>query len=252
MRTVPAPVVFCVLLAALGCAALFGSGPATPPGFHGNLLANPGFEEGDAGWSYPLESPYWGRFEVVESPVRSGRRAAHLRLRADAEDRTHATWILGVMQEPVPERFPDVAGGWYRVDRWDKGADVTHLYLQAVAIVWTSQAASVLDPANPAANAGLMNYQLRSYLAGVAEPPFLLANARFYFASKELPQLGRWTWFEVPLREEFERQWGAVPSGYDKLRVLFEARWDNRPAGSRIEADVTFDDLFLGYVDKAR
>ena len=253
LRAPLAPLVAAALavLAALGCAEWLASHPATPPGFRGNLLANSGFEQGEEGWSYPVESPYWGKFEVVEAPVRSGRRAAHLRLRAGPEDGTHATWILGVMQEPVPERFPDVMGGWYRVERWDKGADVTHLYLQAVAIVWTRQAASVLDPANPAANAGLTNYQLRSYLAGVREPPFLLANAALHFTGKEPPRLGRWTYFEVPLREEFERQWGGVPAGYDKLRLLFEARWDNRPPGSLVEADAYFDDLFVGYVDAA-
>ena len=250
MPRAPAPaVVVAAVIAGVGCAGLLASRPATPPGFHANLLANPGFEEGKAGWTYPVESPYWGNFEVVEAPVRSGRRAAHLRLRAGPEDQTNATWILGVMQEPVPERFPDVMGGWYRVERWDKGADVTHLYLQAVAIIWTSRAASVLDPANPAANAGLPNYQLRSYLAGVREPPFLLGNAKVYFASKELPRLGRWNYFEIPLREEFERQWGGAPAGYDRLRLLFEARWDNRPLGSRVEADAYFDDLFVGYVD---
>jgi hypothetical protein len=250
MPRAPVPTVVVALLAAFGCAALLGVGhTATPPGFHGNLLANPGFEEGEAGWTYPMESPYWGKFELVEAPVRSGRRAAHLRLRAGSEDQTHAAWILGVMQELTPERFPDVMGGWYRVERWEKGADVTHLYLQAVAIVWTSQAPSVLNPANPAANEGLLNYQLRSYLAGVSEPPFLLANARVTFVSKELPRPGRWTYFEVPLRQEFEHQWGGAPTGYDRLRLLFEARWDNRPAGSRIEADAYFDDLFVGYVD---
>jgi len=238
-------------LAAVGCAWFLAPQPPTPPGFHGNLLANPGFEEGRAGWTYPTESEFWGNFEVVEAPVRSGRKAVHMRLRAGPEDRSNATWILGVMQEPNPERFPDVMGGWYRVERWDKGADTTHLYLQAVAIVWTSQAPGVVDPANPAANPGLMNYQLRAYLAGVGEPPFLLSNARFTFVTKELPRLGHWTYFEIPLREEFERQWGSVPTGYDRLRLLFEARWDNRPAGSRIEADAYFDDLFVGYVDEA-
>jgi hypothetical protein len=252
MPRAPLPVVVVAVFVALGCAALFAARAAMPTGFHGNLLANPGFEEGEEGWTYPVESPYWGKFEVVEAPVRSGRRAAHMRLRAGPEDQTHAAWILGVMQEPVPERFPDVMGGWYRVDRWEKDADATHLYLQAVAIVWTSKAASVVNPANPAANEGLMNYQLRAYLAGLTEPPFLLSNARVTFVSKELPVLGRWTYFEVPVREEFERQWGSAPTGYDKLRLLFEARWDDRPAGSRVEADAYFDDLFVGYVDPTR
>jgi len=245
------PAVAVTLLAGFGCAWFVASHPATPPGFHDNLLANPGFEEGRTGWTYPTESEFWGNFEVVDAPVHSGSKAVHLRLRAGPEDRTHATWILGVMQELDPERFPDVMGGWYRVERWDKGADVTHLYLQAVAIVWSKQAPGVVDPGNPAANPYLLNYQLRAYLAGVGEPPFLLSNARVTFVTKELPRLGQWTYFEVPLRQEFERQWGSVPTGYDRLRLLFETRWDNRPAGSRIEADAYYDDLFVGYVDEA-
>jgi hypothetical protein len=237
-------------LLALGCKGAFPSAAETPRGFHGNLLENPGFEAGEAGWTYPVESPYWGKFDVVESPVHSGRRAAHLRLRAGPEDGTNRVWIEGVMQEPAPERFPDVMGGFYRVDKWEKGADVTDLYLQGVAIVWTKDAARVVTPGNPEGNAGLSNYQLRFYLAGITEPPFLLANAKVAFVAKGEPELGRWTYFEIPLREEFLRQWGAVPAGYEKIRVLFEARWDNRPPGSRVEADAYFDDLFLGYVDE--
>jgi hypothetical protein len=241
-----APFAAVLLLAALGCGGLLAPEPITPPGFHDNLLENAGFEDGEAGWSYPLDSPFWGKFGVVESPVHGGRRAAHLRLRAGREDRSKATWILGVMQEPAPERFPDVLGGYYRVETWDKGADVTDLYLQAVAIVWTRDAGRIVDPQRPSA---LMNYQVRFYLAGISEPPFLLSNAKLRFVGKGEPELGRWIHFEIPLREAFEQEWGAVPAGYEKIRVLFEARWDNRPPGSKIEADAYFDDLFLGYVD---
>jgi hypothetical protein len=155
------------------------------------------------------------------------------------------------MQEPAPARFPDVMGGYYRVETWEKGADVTRLYLQAVAIVWSPDAPSVVDPADPAANAGLENYQIRFYLAGLDEPPFPLRNAKVAFVARGAPEPGEWTYFEIPLRAEFERQWGRVPSGYGKLRVLFEARWDGRPPGSRVAADAYFDDLFLGYVDAA-
>jgi hypothetical protein len=222
---------------------------AAPPGWHGNLLANPGFEEGEAGWSYPVESPSWGRFEIVESPTHGGRRAAHLRLRAGREDRTNASWIVGVMQEARPQRFPDRMGGFYRVEAWEKEADATHLYLQAVAIVWSPEAAAVVDPRHPELHRGLRNYQLRVYLAGVAQAPFLVSNAKVAFVTREPPRPGRWRYFEIPLREEFERQWGGVPERYEKLRVLFEARWDTRPPGSRVEADAYFDDLFLGYAD---
>jgi hypothetical protein len=238
------------LLAALACAGIFGAEPTPPPGFHTNLLVNPGFEAGTEGWSYPVESPYWGSFEVVESPVHSGRRAAHLRLRADREDRTSAVHILGVMQELRPERFPDVVGGYYRVEGWEKGADVTDLYLQMVAIVWTDEASAVVNPGGP--KSALNNYQLRFYLAGVSEPPFLVGNAKLLFVTKQQPEPGRWTYFEIPLRQRFEEQWGRVPSNYDRLRLLFEARWDNRPAGSKIAADAYLDDLFAGYVDEVR
>jgi len=44
-------------LATLGCGGAFTS---APPGFNGNLLENPGFEAGEAGWTYPVESPHWG------------------------------------------------------------------------------------------------------------------------------------------------------------------------------------------------
>ena len=235
-----------ILSLALGC-ALFGE-PSVPRGFHGNLLENPGFEAGEAGWTYPVESPYWGNFEVVESPVHSGRRAAHLRLRAGPEDQTRTVWILGVMQELRPGRFPDVMGGFYRVDAWEKGDARTSLYLQAVGIVWSDEAGVVINHGRPSSSP-IRNYQLRFYLAGVSEPPFRLGNSGFAFVSKEPPRRGEWTYFEVPLREEFQRQWGLVPERYDSLRVLFEARWDTRPPGSTIVADAYFDDLFLGYVD---
>jgi len=238
------------LLAALGCAGLFATGRLVPPGFHDNLLANPGFEAGDEGWTYPVESENWGHFEVAESPVHTGRRAARLRLRAGPEDQAKAVWVLGVMQEVRPQRFPDVIGGFYRVEAWEKSDPRTQLYLQAVAIIWSDEAGVVINRGRPSSS-GIQNYQLRFYLAGVSEPPFRLGNAMFDFVSREPPRLGEWTYFEIPLREQFQRLWGLVPERYDRLRVLFEAHWDGRPPGSTVVADAYFDDLFLGYVDAA-
>ena len=237
-----------LLVFAVGCGSLFAAGRLAPPGFHGNLLASPGFEDGEAGWTYPVESPVWGKFELVESPTHSGRHAAHLRLRAGPEDRTNAAWIEGVMQEVRPERFPDVMGGFYRVETWEKGDEATDLYLQAVAIIWSDEAGVVINHGRPS-TAAIQNYQLRFYLAGVQAPPFPLGNAKLVFVSKEAPRRGEWSYFEIPLREQFQRQWGLVPEHYDRLRVLCEARWDNRPPGSQVAADVYYDDLFLGYVD---
>ena len=41
--------------------------------------------------------------------------------------------------------------------------------------------------------------------------------------------------------------WGAVPEGFDKMRVLFEVRYDEKQAGATpAEADVYYDDLYMG------
>jgi hypothetical protein len=47
--------------------------------------------------------------------------------------------------------------------------------------------------------------------------------------------------------EDFERLWGKAPEDFEKLRLLFEVRWDNKVAGaSAAEADVYYDDLYAG------
>jgi hypothetical protein len=33
---------------------------------------------------------------------------------------------------------------------------------------------------------------------------------------------------------------------FDKLRILFEKRWDSKEAGSPAEADAFYDDLYVG------
>lgn len=236
-----------LLVLAAGCGGLLAGTRLAPEGFHGNLLANPGFEDGEAGWTYPVESESWGRFEVVESPLHRGRRAVHLRLRAGPEDPTRTVWVVGVMQELRPERFPDVIGGFYRVEAWEKGDAQADLSLQAVAIVGSDEDDAVGHRGRPTGS-GIQSYQLRCYLAGVSRPPLPLGNSRFDFVTREPPRLGEWTYFEIPLREQFQRQWGLVPERSDRLRVLFETRFDNRPPRATIVADAYFDDLFLGYV----
>ena len=51
---------------------------AEPTSLPANLLVNPGFEDGDTGWSAMAGNKNWGKFEIVDSPVRSGKKAAHL------------------------------------------------------------------------------------------------------------------------------------------------------------------------------
>jgi len=214
---------------------------AEPPA---NLLANPGFEAGREGWSYPTYSKYWKDFEIVESGARAGLRAAHLRLEREPGSPPRRTEISGVVQELRPEVFPERLGGWYRVERWEKGSEPMALYLQVVVIVWDDpRIATILQSQRPIGN--LRNYQVRYYLVGLEEPPFQLINARLEFVEKGPPRLGVWTHFEVPLRADFERLWGVVPEGYERLRILFEARWDNMPAAAGVRADVYYDDLYL-------
>jgi len=201
-----------------------------------NMLANPGFEQGRVGWSYRDQSPHWGDFRVVDSPVRSGQGAAQLRLHHGPTLPRRPVKVYGVVQQLTPERVPESVGGYYRVDHWDKSSEAIDLYIQLVAVVWLEAEAGEA-PANQ---------QIRYYLAGLDEPPFLLRNARVEFVAKGAPVLGEWQRFEVPLRADFQRLWGGDPQGLSKIDLLFEARWDNMPPRSSVRADVYFDDLFAG------
>lgn len=223
-------------VAGLGCQLV---GPREPA----NLLANPGFERGREGWSWRDHSSAWSNFAIVTEPVHSGKRAAHLELRQAADDPPRPAGVYGVVQELPPDRTPSRVGGWVRVDRWEKSAPDASLYLQLVAIVWGDpRTPELVSPKHPPRR--LQNYQLRYYLGGASAPAFRLLNARILLHAKELPKLGEWTHFEVPLSDDLLRGWGVLPEGHDFLRLLFEARWDNLPPGASVAADVYLDDLY--------
>ena len=112
-------------------------------------------------------------------------------------------------------------------------------------IVWKDPSTPRIIGQRPGAPA-IPNYQIRYYLAGLERPHFVLQNARFKFVGRGAPELDRWVRFEIPVKEDFRQLWGVVPSGYEYLRVLFEARWDDKPAGAGVRADVYYDDLYLG------
>ena len=216
-----------------------------PGEFTSNLLVNPGFEQGRKGWSYPDTSPHWGDFKITSSLARSGDQAVRLRLHHGVDDAYQSVKVFGVMQEHQPERFPDILSGWYRVEQWQKDREMTDLYLQAVVMVsGDPRTVALTSPNNP--HRDITNYQIRYYLAGLSKPAFRLLNARLKFIRRGMPEMGVWTYFETPIKADFEEHWGVVPERYDKLRVLFEARWDNLPSGGTVRADVYFDDLFLG------
>jgi hypothetical protein len=87
---------------------------------------------------------------------------------------------------------------------------------------------------------------MRYPLAGISEEPFVIDNAFFVFIGKEEPRTGEWVYFERNIRQDFEELWEAAPEGFSKLRVLFEVRYDEKQAGAAAEADVYYDDLYMG------
>jgi len=147
--------------------------------------------------------------------------------------------VYYLVQEITPKEMPELICGYYRVENWVKGS--RHQYVQAVAIAFA--------PSNfPNQEAGgFPNYQIRFLLAGTDSPPFAIENGKFVFVTREEPVQGQWVPFELRLRDSFQELWGAAPEGFEKLRLLFEVRWDNKVAGAGpAQADAYYDDLYTG------
>lgn len=201
--------------------------PASP---QGNLLVNPGFEEGSEPWiSLNPETS----FELSQEAAFTGENSAVLHL--DAPAGTVGSQVQYLVQEVSPGRFPETLRGAYRVLNWVKGSPKQ--YLQVVVIAIGADNNPV--PAE--------NFQIRYILAGVSEPPLEIGNARYLFFSEEEPITGQWLAFETNVRNDFLSTWGVVPEGFDKIRVLFEVRYDDRMATDVAgHADVWYDDLYVG------
>lgn len=224
----------------VGLAACSGndSQPATPAteseaGAAGNVFRNPSFEDGEASW-ISLTSQAWGPpFTASREVAHSGQQSAYLELRGtpglkDVE-------VVGVVQEIAPEQFPEFLSGYYRVEDWKRGT--AKQYLQFVVIVFGADGSS----------GGFPNNQIRYPLAGISEEPFDIANAKFVFVGTDEPATNTWVYFERNIRQDFLEQWGAVPEHFDKLRILFEVRYDDyEPLDDELEADVFYDDLYIG------
>lgn len=221
---------------------------ADPADVGSNLLINPGFELGRDGWT-SMGGQNWGAFDIVDAPVRSGLHSARLPVHATTASIERAK-VYGVVQEirrdTMPGDFPDTLSGWYRVNEWKRPAVGTDLYLQVVVIIWGDPRASKLM-GREGDEKPISNYQIRFYLAGLEKPAFTLGNAKLEFVARGEPVENEWVRFEIPVKAKFQEHWGVVPADYEFIRVLFEARWDNRPPGVVVDADVTYDDLFLGY-----
>lgn len=203
-----------------------------------NVIAYPGFEDCPEGstpcgaW-FSLKPPVFELADVAHS----GAKSAHLKMR-DPDTATGAK-VYYLVQEVNPTEFPEVISGYYRVENWVKGTPKQ--YLQFVVIVWGAENA-------PAGSHGqkFPNHQIRYLEAGIDKNPFAIANAKFIYLSKDDPVEGEWVPFKVNVKQDFLKQWGAVPTGYERIRLLFEVRYDDKLAESKSEADVYYDDLYFG------
>jgi len=207
--------------------------PQMPPEGQANLFHNPDFEAGGEPWcSLHLEET--PPFEVSQDFAHSGESSALLRMRVPAEKGGKAK-VFYLVQEVISGQFPELISGYYRVENWTKGTPKQ--YLQFVVIAFD---VPNLTPVYP-------NHQMRYPLAGISEEPFNIANAFFVFLGKEEPRTGEWVYFERNIKEDFQQSWGAAPVGFSKLRILFEVRYDDKEPGTApAEADVYYDDLYMG------
>jgi hypothetical protein len=219
-------------MSALGCAALlFAVACGGDDEGSGEILINPGFEEGKTGWT-SLETEVWfPDFNISTDVVHGGTQAAHLEMRPQA---TEPTLIFGVVQEVTPEEFPGQVSGFYRVDNWQRATPKQ--YLQIVVIAWEA------ENRPPQFN----NHQIRYILGGIDQPPFRIDNAKYIFLNTGEPQQGEWLPFTLNVRQDFIDQWGEAPEGFEFIRLLFEVRYDERTSGQNPTADVYYDDLHVG------
>jgi len=197
----------------------------------GNLFVNGSFEQGKESW-FSLVSPNWESFDLTDRYAAHGRHSAHLALGAGAS--SEGTKIVGVIQEVIPRDFPKHLSGSYRIEEWTRGTPKQ--YLQVVVIVFG-------DPSDRP----FPNYQIRYLLAGIDKPPLQIANARYLLVAGSEIREGRWVRFDLDLHADFQRQWGCVPKGFSKIRVLLEVRYDEKNArDGELRADVYYDELYLG------
>lgn len=219
-----------VAIAAVLAAASCGGGKGAPA----ELLTNAGFEDGKSGWTALTTDAVWEpRFDIADGVANSGARSAYLKMRTDAA--TPKTHIFGVTQEVTPDAFPSEISGYYRVDNWQRAT--VKQYMQVVVVVFNAE--NKPDPAFP-------NHQIRYILAGIGTPPFAIGNAKYMFLRPADPPQGQWVPFKLNVADDFQRLWGAVPEQFEKVRLLFEVRFDDKAPDERPSADVYFDDLHVG------
>ena len=198
-----------------------------------NVFVNPRLEEGRDPW-FVVTPP---EFLISNEIKNSGEASAQLQMAEPAE--AVGTKVFYLVQEMAPTEFPEVISGAYLVDSWLRGTNIQFVQLVVIAF-----GASNLPMGYP-------NHQIAYILSGIESEPFEILNAQFVFLNSNDPDprepaIGEWREFEVKVKRDFGVLWGAVPEGYQCLRVLFEVRYDNKGPGAPAEADVYFDDLYFG------
>ena len=204
-----------------------------------NLLVNGSFEAGREAWfSLQGDSPYWRDFQISDTVALTGRHSARLSLDS-LQSNAQGTWVWGVVRDVPTTRLPRRVSGAFRVHGWQQGTPNQYLQL-AITLTPREEGFIVLPDKR-------MPLQVAWVLAGIDREPFRIANRKFIFAGPlEMPQ-DRWVTFEFDLHRDFQTAWGIVPDGFEKLRILFEARYDGwQPGQGEVSGDVFFDDLYLG------
>lgn len=201
-----------------------------------NLILNPSFEKSGMEWKWLQWSSGWAPFEISTNRSHQGSHAALLKVSSAEQNRSTVVW--GVVQEiTIAGRFPTCLEGYYFVEKWSRGAE--RQYIQVVIIDLTEK---VLD--------GKVNPQIRYILSGLDKLPYILVNAHYVFVDPERkiePIQGSWVKFSMNPLKDFKENWGYIPSSGHTVRLLFEARFDNRKKDDpNSEAYVYYDDLYFG------
>jgi hypothetical protein len=219
-----------LLMGTAGSCSLFTQKPAYP-NEPTNFFVNSSFEFGKDPW-FALSSKQWEGFSITTHYAQEGKHSAYLALRADSG--TEGSKVFGLIQEVSPKKFPKKISGYYRVEHWQRGT--AKQYLQFVVIVQGDPTETRFE-----------NYQIRYVLAGIDQPALKIQNAKYLFLGSAKPVQGEWVYFERDVQQDFQKLWGRVPPVFTKLRLLFEARYDEKKSSdAEVFADVYYDTLYLG------
>lgn len=199
-----------------------------------NLLANPGFENGLEGWTWLDWSKGWSAYALSNYRAYEGKQSLYLPI-LSSDSRPTVVWG-GVQEITLTEDIPECVEGYYLVENWQTGD--WKQYLQFV----------VMDLSHSLGeNRGMS--QLRYIISGSEVPPLQIRNAQYLFVEKTrraTPVTGRWTYFSLNPREDFEKNWHYTPGSGSTLRLLFEGRFDGHVTEEPARGDVYYDALYFG------